>query len=127
MAAARSRFQKQQFKSLKREDMLKSANAQELWKKYREQYDAFMPDVLIPRGKNEWTSYKKLYAAYLLYCKAVGWEPIIPYKGLGVLLGENFCRKTKNELMFGCVMRSGVFIDSSNGVVVEEVPHVGRT
>jgi hypothetical protein len=84
-----------------------------------------MPDVLVPLGKNEWTSYKKLYAAYLLYCKAVGWEAIIPRKCLGVLLAENFCRKTNNELVFGCVLRPGVFIDSTNGVEVEEVPYIG--
>jgi hypothetical protein len=103
----------------KREDVVTTKAAKRNWATFREQYGPFMQDVLMPRAKHEFTSYDKIYSAYLLYCKAVGWVPAIPRTALGILLRENFIRTSVNVVRFGCVIRQGIFVNDDEGEVTE--------
>jgi serine acetyltransferase len=119
---------KAELKKTKRQ--LRQARLEELdprirrvWAPYREQYNAFMADVLVPRGRIKFIRFTKIYAAYEMYCKAVGWEPIMSRTVLGTLLTENFNKQTSIQVVYGCDIRPGVFLDTDGGVIVEEKVH----
>jgi hypothetical protein len=107
-------------KKLRREDIVISPQIKELWRGYRTQYDPFMTDALIPRARHEWTSYKKIYATYETYCKAIGQDIMIPRKSLGILLAEHFCRRVRGDVQFALIVRDDLFVREANEVVIQE-------
>jgi hypothetical protein len=94
--------------------------AKDMWKDKRKQYEMFMVDVLLPRADIEWTKHTKIWAAYELYCAAVGQPKELGNRQLSALLRENFCWKTAHDgVMFGLRLKD-VFVKIDEEVKINE-------
>lgn len=118
---ARQKALKKKRKLIKYEDnILTKANLQK-WEIYRENYNIFRGDCLIPRARNHWTTYKKIWNVYEQYCKALGQLPAIPRKCLGLLLTENFVRRSAyGETQYGLVVRPDLFVKVDDTEVTDQ-------
>ena len=105
-------------KKVPHEESLVSPSVRAAWEQCRKDYELFRSDALIPTANIHWTSYRTIYNAYKLYCRALGIPALISDQRLGILLKENFMFRSKPLHQFGCVIRKDLFIKEEDEIKI---------